>query len=273
MSRHVMEALGKSRVVIEDGKVVEVSEPQVKYCPLFKKHRGIEELNCETIRNNMQFRIDSFGMCNENRDTRMNYFLSFGISEILSLALKQKLIDAAVIAADGCGTVVLDDPEIVQGMGGRISGIVETEPIEKVVNDIGAERLLDPATARIDQFEGVGKAFAMRYHTVAVTVASAKDAQEIRDCFGMNVIIIAVHTTGVTEKEAEMLYDFCDIITACASEHIRTIGKTRAKLQAGTKVPVYAASDEGARLVQAKLDELGMKAATELSEDQPSPLV
>ena len=41
MGRHVMEALGKSRVVMEDVKVVSVSEPKVKYCPLFKKYRGI----------------------------------------------------------------------------------------------------------------------------------------------------------------------------------------------------------------------------------------
>lgn len=40
MSRHVMECLGLSRVVIEDGKVTEVSEPRVKHCPLFEKYRG-----------------------------------------------------------------------------------------------------------------------------------------------------------------------------------------------------------------------------------------
>ena len=268
-----MEALGKSRVVIEDGKVVEVGEPQIRYCPLFKKHRNIEELNCETIRDNMQFRVDSFGMCNGNREIRMKNFLNFGISEILSLALQKGLINAAVIAADGCGTVVLDDPEIVQGMGGRISGIVETEPIEAVVNGIGAERLLDPKTAAIDQFEGVGKAFAMHYHTVAVTVASAKDAQEIRDCFGMNTVIIAVHTTGVSEEDAERLFQFCDIITACASRPIREIGKRKGLIQAGTKVPVYAVTEKGAELVQAKLDELGKKADSELSGDQPVPLL
>ena len=272
MGRHVMECLGRSRVVIEDGKVVEVGEPMVKVCPLFKKHRGIDELNKDTIRQNIEYRIDKFGMCTERRETRMRDFLSFGISEIMSLALKEKLIDAAVIAADGCGTVVLDDPEIVQGMGGRISGIVETEPIEKVIRDIGAERVLDPKTARIDQFEGVGKAFEMRYNTVGVTVASAKDAQEVRDCFGRNVVIIAVHTTGVSETDAEKLYDFCDIITSCASKPIREIGKTRAVLQAGTKIPIYAATERGAELMQAKLKELGMQPATTLT-DGPEPLV
>ncbi|MBQ8644339.1 MAG: DUF2099 family protein, partial [Candidatus Methanomethylophilaceae archaeon] len=43
MSKHVMECLGMSRVTIADGKVVEVTELRVKYCPLFAKHRGIQE--------------------------------------------------------------------------------------------------------------------------------------------------------------------------------------------------------------------------------------
>jgi hypothetical protein len=63
MSRHVIEALGKTRVVIEDGKVIEVGEPMVKYCPLFYKHRGIEEITPEIVRKNVEFRIKDFGMC------------------------------------------------------------------------------------------------------------------------------------------------------------------------------------------------------------------
>ena len=100
MGRHVTECLGKTRVVIEDGKVVEVGKPRIKSCPLFKKYRGIEEFNEQTIRENIEYRIDKFGMCTENRETRMHYFLSFGISEIMSLALKDGLIDAAVMAAE-----------------------------------------------------------------------------------------------------------------------------------------------------------------------------
>ena len=272
MDRHVMEALGRTRVVIEDGKVVEVGEPRVKTCPLFKKYRGIEEFNRDTVKENIEYRIEHFGMCSANRDTRMNYFLNFGISEILSLALKDGIINAAVIAADGCGTVVLDDPEIVQGMGGRISGIMETSPIQKVIDDIGADRILDPKTAKIDQFEGVGKAFAMHYHTVAVTVASPKDAQEIRDCYGRNVVIAGVHTTGLTREEAEQMYDYCDMITACASKYMRELAPERAVLQVGKKIPIYAATEKGAELMRAKLNELGMEPSDTL-EDGPYPLL
>ena len=50
MSRHVMEMLGRSTVTIEDGKVVSITEPKVKVCPLFRDHRGIQEFNEDTIR-------------------------------------------------------------------------------------------------------------------------------------------------------------------------------------------------------------------------------
>ena len=272
MSRHVMECLGMSRVVIEDGKVVEVSEPLVKYCPMFKKYRGIEELNKDTIRENIEYRISKFGMCTESRETRMHYFLNFGISEVMSLAVKEKILNAAVIAADGSGTCVLDDPELIQGMGGRISGICETEPIQKVINDIGAERILDPKAAAMDQFAGVSKAFAMRYSTVGVTVAKAEDAATIRDAFGSNVVIFAVHTTGLSMEDAKIMFDNCDVITACASKAIRTIAKERAILQAGTKVPVYAVTDIGKKIMMMKLDELG-KEPSNRDDETPMPLV
>ena len=271
MTRHVMEALGKSRVVIEDGKVIEISEPKVKYCPLFKKYRNIDDFNETTIRENMEFRISSFGMCTSSRQVRMHDFLSFGISELLSMALSDNMIDAAVIAADGTGTCVIDDPEIVQGLGGRISGIVETEPIEEVINEIGKERILDPSRTPIDQFAGVSKAFAMGCNKVGVTIAIADDAELIRNAFGRNVMIFAVHTTGTSAKDAVRLFDSCDVITACASEHIRNVAKERALLQAGTKIPVYAATVPGKEIILAKLKELGKEPATG-EEERPYPL-
>lgn len=63
MDRHIFEALGKTRVVVENGKVVEVGEPQVSYCPLFYKKRGIEEFTPDVVKENIEFRIKDFGMC------------------------------------------------------------------------------------------------------------------------------------------------------------------------------------------------------------------
>mgnify|MGYP002412386589 CR=1 FL=1 len=128
MDRHVIEALGLARVVIEDGKVIEVGEPQVKVCPLFLKTRGITELNVDTIRKNIEFRIQDFGMCTPTRQMRMRDFLSYGISELIGMALSTELIDAAVLVCEGAGTVVVTEPELAQGIGGfhresRSSGV------------------------------------------------------------------------------------------------------------------------------------------------------
>lgn len=272
MGRHVMEALGMSRVVMEDGKVVEVTEPRVKYCPLFKKHRGIDELNEESIRKNMEFRMGSFGMCCENRDVRLDYFLSFGISELMSLAISKGMMDAVVMAADGCGTCILTDPGIIQGLGGRISAIIETSPIDVVLDAVGRDNVLDPETVPIDTRAGVEKAFSMGYKNIAVTVAFADDAQYLRERYGDSVSIYAVHTTGISEDDAERYFEYADVITACASKWVRVVAKDRATIQAGKKVPVYGASEFGERIIRLKLEELGKEPDTILDED-PEPLI
>lgn len=272
MGRHVMETLGMTRVVFEDGKVTEVGEPKVRYCPLFHKHRGIEELTSETVRENMEFRVRAFGMCDEGRQVRMDYFLSFGISEIMSMALARGEVDAVVTAADGCGTCVLTDPGIVQGMGGRISAITETSPIAGVIEAIGPVNVLDPETTPIDMRRGVEKAVAMGYGRIAVTVACADDARFLREAYGDRLTVFAVHTTGISKEDAETYYDTCDVITACASKWIRELAPERATIQAGTSVPVYGASEKGRRIVLMKLEELGRTEDHELTSG-PEPLL
>lgn len=271
MGRHVMEALGRARVVIEDGKVVEIGEPRVKYCPLFKDLKDIDEFDDASIRENIEYRIRDFGMCCENRKIRMGYLVKFGISEIMSMGLIKGILDSVVLASDGCGTVVLEDPEIVQGMGGRISGIVETCPIPAVVDGIGRERILDPETARIDQRAGVAKAVAMGCKKIAVTLTIPEDAEFIRRTYGDKVILFAVHTTGISREDAEMLFDSCDIITACASKHLRDLAEERTVIQAGTKVPVYGVTEIGKKLMHMKLEELGKTESKGLT-DSPRPL-
>lgn len=274
MGKHVMECLGMSRVVIEDEKIIDISEPEIKYCPLFKKYRNIDELSVESIRNNIEYRMKTFGMCCENRETRMKDFLSFGISEILSSAVRNKYLDAAVIAADGCGTVILTDPELIQGLGGRISGLCETSPIKKVIDDVGSENVLDPINTPLDSIAGVGKAKAKGHKMIGVTVASAKDAQELRKTYGNNLVIIAVHTSKKTEEETKILFDNCDIITACASYACRMESKKRDVIIAGNKVPVYGVTEKGKELVNMRLEEVGKEAWNgNPPEEPPYPLI
>src|SRR5512138_3094600 len=107
MDEHVIEALGKTRVVIRDGKVAEVGEPQIGYCPIFDKNKGIKAITREAIANNIQSRIDSFGMCTAKRALKMTDFVSFGVSEIISTAMAGGKVDAAVLVCEGCGTVIV----------------------------------------------------------------------------------------------------------------------------------------------------------------------
>ena len=108
---HIMEALGRAKVVVKNGKVVEVGEPLIKYCPLFAKHRNIKELNKETIRKNIEFRIKDFGLFTENRIVETKeYIVGFGTSEIFMSALKNKILDAVVIVCDCAGTVITNNP-------------------------------------------------------------------------------------------------------------------------------------------------------------------
>jgi putative methanogenesis marker protein 8 len=261
VDEHVMEALGKAKVVIKDGKVVEVGEPKIKYCPLFHKYRGIEEITPEIIQENMQFRIQDFGMCTSKRKLRMQDFLSFGISETISTLLEDEIIDCAVIVCEGAGTVIIEDPEMVQGIGGRISGIEFTTPIPEIMNTIGLEKILDPKTAQIDQLAGVMKAIDDGYKIIAVTITLAEDAVRLRkvenNYEGVKVYIFAVHTSGISREDAELLFDQADIITGCASQHLREVALDRNCFSVGSSIPIYAVTRDGEKFMKLRIKKIG----------------
>ncbi|MCQ8893234.1 MAG: DUF2099 family protein [Methanolinea sp.] len=253
---HVIEAIGRARVVIRDGKVVSVGEPCIKECPLAKRFgKPVMEICPDAIRENMEFRIRSFGMCTPGRviESREDY-VGFGASELLSSALLHGLLDCAVIVCDGAGTVILRHPSLVQGIGGRMSGLISTSPLPAVIKRIENHGgiVLDPREARIDQAGGVREAAGRGYSRIGVTVASPKDAAAIREEYPQ-ALIIAVHTTGISGEQAAALASTADIVTACASRHVREQAGKRALLQAGTAIPVFAMTQAGKDLILAKV--------------------
>ncbi len=274
---HVWEALGKARIVVRDGKVEEVGEPQLKYCPIFDKFRGIKELTCDTIRENMQFRIEDFGMCRADRKLRMRDYLSFGVSEMMHTAMEKGMIDAAVIVCEGCGTVVIDEPDMVQGIGGRVSGLVSTTPIPELIKRVGTEKVLDPTTAKIDQVAGVEKAMAMGYKNIAVSTASASDARKLKALEkahkGVNIYVFVVHTSGMTRQDAEAVYDNADIATGCASKNIREVGKEKESYYIGESVPVFGITERGRRFIEERIKAIGKKAERKPGAKQPDRLI
>jgi putative methanogenesis marker protein 8 len=181
-------------------------------------------------------------------------YVGFGASELLSGAIQAGLVDCAVIAGDGAGTVLAPVPSLVQGIGGRMSGLVKTSPHPEVIARIEARGglVLDPATARIDQAEGVARAYSEGFGKVAVTVAGGEEARFIRKEFPAT-LIIAVHTTGVSREEAQVMADSADLVTACASRHIRDVAGSRALMQAGSAIPVFAMTGRGKEIILEKI--------------------
>ena len=277
MSEHIIEALGKSRITIKDGKVVDVKEPEVEYCPLYDHHRGIKKLTKEVIAENIQFRIDDFGMCTPNRQLRMKDFLNFGISEIMCTLLDENVIDSVVMVLEGCGTIIVTEPEMVQGIGGRVSGLVKTSPIPELVEKIGKDNILDPETAGIDQSEGIKLAIKKGFKDIAVTITCAGDADKIKKLQkenpDINIYVFVVHTSKRTPEEARALFDVCDVATGCSSKYMREIGKTESLKTVGQSIPIFSRTENGKKFLEMRLDKIGGEKPKKDNPDLPYPLI
>jgi putative methanogenesis marker protein 8 len=253
--RHVLETMGKARVVIEKGKVVEVGRPQLQYCPLWEKMRGIKALNEQVIKENIEFRIQDFGLCTANRELELDVFVGFGTSETFMTALRRGLLDAAVTVCDGAGTVVTSNPTLVQGIGARLSGVIMTTPVEGILKKVKAKggEVLDPP--RIDQKAGLQMAIRLGYEIVGVTVATVEEAKKCR-AISEHAVIFGVHLTGISQKDAEAFIETADLVTACASEPIRVLAGEKALLQAGTAIPIFALTTVGKELLLERAKEI-----------------
>lgn len=279
---HIIEAMGRSRIVIRNGRVVEVGPALIRECPLARRFaHPVPDMNPESIKANIEARISSFGMCTPGREVLgSKEFVGFGASEILSFGLHAGLVDAAVLACDGAGTVIVNSPALVQGIGGRMSGLVKTTPYPEVIRRIeeNGGAVIDTIHAGIDQEAGVQQAYGMGYSAVAVTVALPGEARRIRERHP-RAIIFGVHVTGLSRDEAETLVSSSDLVTSCASGPIREIAGRRALVQAGVAIPVFAMTKKGKELIIEKLrqgDEQVLVKSTRLpalGENQPEPLV
>ena len=249
---HIIEGIGKCRIIIRDGQVVEVHEPLIRECPLTKRFAyPIDKITPESVKKNIEHRISSFGMFTSERQIfSEDSFVGFGASEMLGNALAKGIIDAAVIACDGVGTVVVTDPAMIQGIGGRMSGLVSTKPIPEVIKKVqeGGGFVPDPNHASMDPLLGIRAAHNAGFHRLAVTVAGADVAELVRKT-DPDAVIVVVHTTGTTEDEAERLLQVADLITSCASKAIREICGPKALLQAGSAIPVFAMTTKGKDII------------------------
>jgi putative methanogenesis marker protein 8 len=253
---HIIEAIGRCRIVIRDGKVIEVGEPLIRECPLARRFEyPVHAITPDAVKANIEQRIRAFGMCTGERNLISGKeFVTFGASELISNGIQAGMLDAAVLVCEGAGTVITASPGMVQGIGGRMSGLISTSPIDDLIERISelGGKVLDPGTAAIDQPGGVTRAKLLGYPRIAVTVASPEPAEQIRKAHP-DTLIIGVHVTGLSSEEADRLCAAADIVSGCASKAVRESAGRHALLQAGAAVPVFALTPAGKEIILAKI--------------------
>jgi putative methanogenesis marker protein 8 len=214
-----------SRVRISQEGSRAVTEPAIKSCPLHEAMYGTKKID----------------------------------SEMMSVWLEKRLIDCAVVVCDGAGTVITSNDKLVQGIGARLTGIIKTSPIPETIEHIetcGAV-VLDRANARIDQLDGVKRAFSMGFKHIAVRVAGfqARAISRIRDfenTVDEDVLVFSVCNTRVVEKDVKHIAK-ADLVCASASTILRNEIGRNALLQVGVTIPVYALTQRGKDLALAYL--------------------
>ncbi|MFO7929551.1 MAG: DUF2099 family protein, partial [Candidatus Humimicrobiaceae bacterium] len=240
-------------VAISGGKVIKVQEPEVKYCPLFKALFSHEEINRDNIEDKFLSQTSDWGMFTGKRkikDSRV--IVPFGASEMIMYALKRGDLDAAVLVCEGAGTIVTNDPEVVQGIGAYMNGVFYTSPIKEIIKNLKEYNvnILSEKEAKINQLEGVKLAVELGYRKIAVTVRGDESEiiKKIRD-FSLDsktdIVILAVCNSGIDKREAEIVRDNADLGWACASKEIRRIVGPISIVQVGVKIPVFVITRRG----------------------------
>lgn len=254
-----------ARVQISEKGIKLLTQPTVEYCPLHEALYGTKKIDAEAVSKTVEKKIRGYGFCCENRLLNAEPVVAYGASEMMQVWLEKGLIDCAVVVCEGAGTVITSNGKLVQAIGARLTGIVHTSPIKPIINRIEAEngKVLDKNCARIDQIEGVKKAFNMGFRRIAVTVAGfqAEAISEIR-CFEeeakADVLVFSVCNTCVGDSAVPHIAK-ADIACASASKILREKIATNALMQLGVTIPVYALTGKGKRLILTYLSEFGEK--------------
>lgn len=278
--RHIIEALGKAEVVIENGKITYIGEPVVDYCSIFDNGQHNGDLTKEFIKSNINKRIEEFGMCTPQRSFDVEDTMSFGTSETLKTNMINGNVDCVVGACEGVGTLLIDDADLVQGVGGRVSALISTTPIDEVIDNVGRDNVLNPETAELNPLKGLEMAIERGYKNIAITIIPTERVRDLRQYpkpENVNIFIFVAHTTNVSQKEAEMLFDYADVISGCSSINIRETAEERKPYYAGKKVPLYAVTENGRKLLNERLEYIGYELCEKMYPQDftqsPKPLI
>ncbi len=253
-----------ARVRVHDnGRIEVLDDPAVEYCPFVEAFYGIRKIDRSAVERITRLKMEKFGFCCPHRRLDLGLLVPFGSSETISVCMRKGLLDCAVIVCEGAGTVVAWDPDLVQGIGAIMSGVLRTSPIEAVIKRVEEKGglVLDPEGATIDQPAGVEKAMEMGFRRIAVTVIGpmAADISAIRDLEegrrGVEVAVFSTCNTLVRPDQIEHL-ERADLVCSSASRLIRELVGPRALMQMGVSIPVFVLTELGKKLALAYLTEM-----------------
>ena len=144
-------------------------------------------------------------------------------------------------------------------------------------DQLGRKNILEPETAKIDQTEGIKLAIKQGYKNIAVTITLAQDCLKIRELKkahpDVNIYTFVVHTSNITKKEARILFDECDVATACASKYIREIGEAESLKTVGQSIPIYSKTENGKKFLEMRLEKIGGEKPKKENPEIPDPLL
>ena len=253
---HITRALG-TIVVVSNGEVIDIDDSgALRSCPMQRWFGSSEPTSY--VREKME-EFGHFRCCRQAQ--RDDIVVPYGTSEMFMMALRRGVVDCSITVSDGAGSVITDNPSVVQGIGARMNGVFYTTPIQEVIDGYRNLGCMVFDDGRIDQLRAIRTAASAGYRRLAVTVnafygESYKEIRRLEEDLGVDIILAAVCSTGVSAERAQELTDHADIGWSCASRDVRELG-CLAILQLTYGIPVFIYSRKGLELIAAYSDESG----------------
>lgn len=260
-----------SVITVSEGKVINVVEPALRYCPLashfFKEFLGTGAQDVQGLKKAVQkaieAKIQKYGLFTKRRSFDIpDETVPYGASEMLAAALKKGLLDAAVVVCEGAGTLVAASPEVVEGIGARMNSVILTSPVSEIAQKLKKRgcRIVSEHNAWIDQVRGVEKAAELGYKKIGVTLCgsaanSLKELRQLEREKNITVFALAICTTGITDAKVSMLHDQADLVWSCASMAVREKIGASARLQLSQQIPVFVLTAKGVDFAAAYSDD------------------
>lgn len=263
MEYHETLVMGAIARVYEDGSIEVVSEPKVAHCPYMRRVYGVRKACREVVEYVLKLKMGRYGLFTPRRRFDMGRVVAFGTSEIMSWGIERGFLDCAVTVCDGAGTVIARSPQLVQGIGAVMNGLIKTYPIPEVIRSVeelgGA--VLDKGGASIDQVRGVLKAVDLGCRRVAVSVVGLRcweiaGVRDLESRYGIDVTVFSTCNTLASPGCVKHI-EKADYVCTSANHMLRKALAQKALLQLGVTIPVYVLTNKMKHMVLEYMKDFG----------------